>query len=76
MDVGDLAFLDQSSVSSAGEFDLVLLAGELGVAVEALERSMIRRALQACAGNIAEAARRLGIHRQLLYKKLRQLGIH
>jgi DNA-binding NtrC family response regulator len=36
---------------------------------------MIRRALQACGGNRAEAARRLGIHRQLLYKKLEQLRI-
>jgi two-component system NtrC family response regulator len=43
--------------------------------VEALERTMIRRVLQTCAGNRAEAARRLGIHRQLRYKKLKQYGI-
>jgi two-component system NtrC family response regulator len=47
----------------------------LNLAVEALERTMIERALDACAGNRAEAARRLGIHRQLLYKKLKQFGI-
>ena len=58
-----------------GEFDQELLGGELGVAIEALERTMIRRALQACAGNRAEAARRLGIHRQLLYKKLKQFDV-
>jgi two-component system NtrC family response regulator len=47
----------------------------LNIAVDSLERTMIQRALEACAGNRAEAARRLGIHRQLLYKKLRQFGI-
>jgi two-component system NtrC family response regulator len=47
----------------------------LNVAVESLERTMILRTLEACAGNRAEAARRLGIHRQLLYKKLKQLGL-
>jgi len=33
---------------------------------------MIRRALEKSGGNRAEAARLLGIHRQLLYEKLRQ----
>jgi len=76
VDVGDLAFLDATPAERGqGDFGLELLSGELGVAVEALERTMIRRALQTCAGNRAEAARRLGIHRQLLYKKLKQLGI-
>jgi DNA-binding NtrC family response regulator len=76
VDAADLAFLGQRPASpSAAEFDLALLGGELGPAVEALERTMVRRALQACGGNRAEAARRLGIHRQLLYKKLKQLGI-
>jgi DNA-binding NtrC family response regulator len=75
VDAADLAFLGQRQTPPTAEFDLVLLGGELGAAVEALERTMIRRALQACGGNRAEAARRLGIHRQLLYKKLKQLGI-
>jgi two-component system NtrC family response regulator len=76
VDAADLAFLGQQSATPApAEFDLALLGGELGTAVEALERTMIRRALQTCGGNRAEAARRLGIHRQLLYKKLKQLGI-
>jgi two-component system NtrC family response regulator len=35
---------------------------------------MIRRALAASEGNRAEAARRLGIHRQLLYEKMRKHG--
>jgi len=36
---------------------------------------MIRQALAACLGNRAEAARRLGIHRQLLYKKMKVYGL-
>ena len=76
VDGSDLAFLDEGQASpSAAEFDLSLLGGELGVAVEALERTMIRRSLQTCDGNRAEAARCLGIHRQLLYKKLKQYGM-
>ena len=76
LDVVDLAFLGQGPMPpTVGEFDLALLGGELGVAVDALERTMIRRALRACDGNRAEAARRLGIHRQLLYKKISQYGI-
>jgi DNA-binding NtrC family response regulator len=76
VDAGDLRFLDDGPQrKSLGDFDLSLLGGELAVAVEVLERTMIRRALQACAGNRAEAARRLGIHRQLLHKKLKQYDI-
>jgi two-component system NtrC family response regulator len=51
------------------------LAGDLPSAVARLEAAMIRRALAATDGNRAEAARRLGIHRQLLYEKLRRLDL-
>lgn len=40
--------------------------------VAALERELIRRALEAANGNRAEAARRLGINRRLLYSKLEE----
>ena len=40
-----------------------------------LETAMLRRALAASGGNRAEAARLLGIHRQLLYEKLRRYGL-
>jgi DNA-binding NtrC family response regulator len=72
----DLGFLSgESSNDASPAFAMTLLDGDLSVAVESLERTMIQRALDACAGNRAEAARRLGIHRQLLYKKLKQFGL-
>jgi two-component system NtrC family response regulator len=51
------------------------LAGTLAEAVARLEEAMIRKALRDAAGNRAAAARQLGIHRQLLYSKIRQYGI-
>jgi len=44
-------------------------------AVAALERELIRRALEATNNNRAEAARCLGINRRLLYSKLEEHGI-
>jgi DNA-binding NtrC family response regulator len=44
-------------------------------ALSKLEEAMIRKAIAEAGGNRAEAARRLGIRRQLLYAKLRQYGI-
>jgi DNA-binding NtrC family response regulator len=49
--------------------------GDLPSAVARLETDMITRALQETGGNRAEAARRLGIHRQLLYSKAEKYGI-
>jgi DNA-binding NtrC family response regulator len=43
--------------------------------VEALERSLITSALDRASGNISEAARLLGMHRQSLQQKMAQLGI-
>lgn len=40
-----------------------------------LERQMIRNALKDNGGNRQAAARQLGIHRSLLYKKIKDLGI-
>jgi two-component system NtrC family response regulator len=72
----DLDFLGRPEPSRPmAAFDGMLLDGDLNVAVEALERTMIRRAIAACGGSKSEAARRLGIHRQLLYKKLKQYGL-
>jgi DNA-binding NtrC family response regulator len=43
--------------------------------VEDCERAAIARAVQGAGGNVAEAARRLGLERAHLYKKARSLGI-
>ena len=51
------------------------LEGDLPTAVARLEEAMLRRALAAATGNRADAARRLGIHRQLLYEKMKRYGI-
>jgi hydrogenase-4 transcriptional activator len=47
----------------------------LDLAVEQLEREMIRTALEHSAGNISEAARALGLTRRGLYLKMRRLGL-
>ncbi len=43
--------------------------------VASWEKRLIENALQITGGNKAEAARRLSIHRRLLYKKLEQFGL-
>jgi DNA-binding NtrC family response regulator len=62
----DLDFLATASSHDADGNDD---AGNLSSAVEQLERRMIAEALAESKGNRAEAARRLGIHRQLLHAK-------
>jgi len=64
----DLDFLTPAPAAGAVDW----LAGELPAALARLEAEMIRRALALSGGNRAEAARRLGIHRQLLHTKLKQ----
>jgi DNA-binding NtrC family response regulator len=49
--------------------------GPMAQAVARLEREMIVRALAATAGNRAEAARRLGLSRQQLYRKLAEFNL-
>jgi DNA-binding NtrC family response regulator len=48
---------------------------DLPSATARLEEMLIRRALARTAGNRAEAARMLGIHRQLLYTKMKRYGL-
>jgi DNA-binding NtrC family response regulator len=48
---------------------------DLPSATARLEEMLIRRALARSAGNRAEAARLLGIHRQLLYAKMKRYGL-
>jgi two-component system NtrC family response regulator len=68
----DLAFLDTSPNRTAEETSQ---GGDLSSAVERLERRLIAEALTESKGNRAEAARRLGIHRQLLHAKAEKYGL-
>ena len=71
IDAEDLDLAGSAGCTPAVDF----LAGTLSEAVARLEEAMIRKALQEAAGNRAAAARQLGIHRQLLYSKIKQYGI-
>jgi DNA-binding NtrC family response regulator/tetratricopeptide (TPR) repeat protein len=51
------------------------VATTLALAVEEVERDMIRGALDRSGGNISETARSLGLTRRGLYLKLRRLGL-
>ena len=44
--------------------------------IACLERQLITKALRDNGGNRQAAARQLGIHRSLLYKKMKDLHIH
>jgi two-component system response regulator AtoC len=68
---GEAATLRSRDVPASQSF----LELPLKEAVAALERELIRRALEATGENRAEAARRLGINRRLLYSKLDEHGI-
>ncbi|MBI2295727.1 MAG: sigma-54-dependent Fis family transcriptional regulator [Betaproteobacteria bacterium] len=70
IEADDLGFASRGPVSAASQ-----TADTLPAALAQLEEAMIRKALADSGGNRAEAARRLGIHRQLLYAKLRHYGI-
>jgi Fis family transcriptional regulator, factor for inversion stimulation protein len=54
-----------------------LLTGNIFLpeAIEILERSMIRRALEECDGNQCAAAKQLGIHRNTLQRKINDFGL-
>ena len=73
INAADLAFLAESQASQ------VEIGGwpdeDLPTAVARLEEMLIRRALERSAGNRAEAARMLNVHRQLLYAKMKRYGL-
>jgi two-component system NtrC family response regulator len=67
-DLGFDRFMSGASPAASGD-------QTLAEAVEGLERRMIAQALTQAGGNRTEAARRLGMHRQLLYRKIAQYGL-
>ncbi|MEE3623941.1 sigma-54 dependent transcriptional regulator [Nitrospirillum sp. BR 11752] len=71
----DIGFLEGAGAGSTPDSAESGLVEDLPTAVAKLEESMIRRALERCGGNRAEAARLLGIHRPLLYAKMKRYGL-
>ena len=71
----DGADLDILLPSHPGVQPDIAAESDLPAAVAKLESEMIRKTLEACGGNRAEAARRLNIHRQLLYTKMQRYGL-
>lgn len=69
------SFLEGGATRAADSIPAAWLDEDLPTATARLERVLIGRALEQSGGNRAEAARRLGIHRQLLYQKLKTLGL-
>jgi DNA-binding NtrC family response regulator len=68
--------LTQAKATAQGGFDIALVAQlPFHEAVASWERHLIEQALKASLGNKSDAARRLGIHRRLLYEKLTQFGM-
>ncbi len=67
-----LAPLMKPPVSRSAELLPSLLSSPFRESVVELERRLIEQAIREFGGNRAQAARRLKIHRRLLYKKMRQ----
>jgi DNA-binding NtrC family response regulator len=78
VDRGDILLLDgQTGPTAEGAqwTNLVPLQNGWKDNIEALERTLVERALKAARGNKSKAAEILGIHRRLLYEKIRQYGL-
>jgi DNA-binding NtrC family response regulator len=73
IDAADLATIEHSASNDARALEWP--DEDLPSATLRLEELLIRRALARCGGNRAEAARILNIHRQMLYTKMKRLGI-
>jgi DNA-binding NtrC family response regulator len=71
----DLSFLSDAAGAQDRNNPRDWTEGDLPAAVARLEMHMIKRALHEAGENRTEAARRLGIHRQLLYSKAQKYGI-
>jgi two-component system NtrC family response regulator len=75
---GDVVRADDLSFIAARSPDSVAIDWpdeDIPSAIARLEAMLIRRALMRSEGNRAEATRALGIHRQLLYAKMKRYGL-
>ncbi len=71
IDAAELGFVEETPAAGAIDWP----DEDLPSALARLEEMLIRRALERSAGNRAEAARILNIHRQLLYSKMKRYGL-
>ena len=66
----DLAFIDTGDSCDAVSFDL---GSNLSSATRKFQQEYIRQMIENTQGNMSQAAKRLGLHRSNLYRKMRQL---
>ena len=66
----DLAFIDTSGTGDTVSFDL---DSTLSGATRQFQQEYIRQMIDTTKGNMSQAAKRLGLHRSNLYRKMRQL---
>ena len=77
VDLGDIQLLEEGRMQNriSDWTELVPLRDGWKNNVEALERALVLRAIETAQGNKSRAAEVLGIHRRLLYEKMRQYGM-
>ena len=78
LEPGDLGLAPSTSVNETSNFDQYLnlpLTEGRNQLVANFERMTIQRAIELEDDNVSAAARRLGIHRQSLQQKMKQLGL-
>ena len=72
VEVEDLAFIDAGAEPDALRLDL---HSTLAEATRDFQQEYIRQMIDNTQGNMSQAAKRLGLHRSNLYRKMRQLGM-
>lgn len=72
IEAGDLAFI---AAPNAGGESLLDLGLPLSQATEEFQRRYITGAIEESRGNVSEAAKRLGVYRTNLYRKMNSLGM-
>ena len=70
VDADDLAFIMSSKADSAANISTELTLGD---ATKKFQVDYIHKQIELAAGNMSEAAKRMGLHRSNLYRKMRQL---
>ena len=75
MPSGAAAWAARDGFALSHELDAVLPTVDAAMMLRVQSERTVRQIVQACAGNLSEAARRLGISRNTLYRKMRELGL-